>query len=629
MQAQPERIGRMEREAVYRIRELFAQTDRVVLRAEQGLDEPFIRRLSEWALYPEKPLLSFSKEGGDGLPGDTYEFFRAAGQLKDKPDVRKFITCGGVDDGKSTLIGRILYETKSGSERAEIAQNAAYLRKDGSIDYALLAGMADEEAHQGITVCTSYSIFEWKGSSFLMADVPGHEEYTHHMAAAAFGADAGIIMLAANKGIVPQTRRHTRICYFMGIRSLIFAVNKMDMASFSQTVFLQLAEEIRQMMEEYPDCGFGIVPVAAKSGANIAKASKELAWHRGGPLLDALGQMKGRQAGSGSLFFMPVQRTCKSSQIKGHEVKRRVIQGEVSSGMLRAGDEIFIYPTGKRAKVTAIYYLDRQTDMACEGDPVGIELDRDLDAGRGSVLTKEDVLAATDCIEADLLWTSDNRLTQGRRYRAQIGTAVATAAVTKICYRQDVNTGEHNYAEYLTKNALARCEICFPKQMAAIREQEGRVLGTVVLTERDTHLPAAYGNIVHTISGEAWKTDGREVTAAERENALGQKAGLVLFAKSEGAREVLNYAERYLLRMGFHTVSAMPEEWDERELDGIRRCLGAGLIVLAWADAAQKERVAGLPGGPGRVFDCMEAAERLEEMGSVLKRMKQWASELV
>ena len=545
-----------------------------------------------------------------------------------KEKVGRLITCGGVDDGKSTLIGRILYDTKSKAEQGAIRANPAYLRVDGSVDYALLAGMTEEEARQGITVQVSYSTFDWANTSFLMADVPGHEEYTHNMAFAAAGADTAIIMVAANKGIVPQARRHTRICYFMGIRTMIFAVNKMDMISYKKQAFDQISEEIAQMMEEYAGCTCQIIPVAAKGGKNITALSAEMPWYTGNTLLGALQQPIASPDTKG-VFLMPVQRICKSSQMKGAVVKKRVIQGEAVSGSIRQGEEILVYPALKRARVSTLFCLDQKTDTIQAGDPVGLELDRELDVARGCILAGEDVLNLTDRVEADLLWTLDNRLTQGKRYAVQAGTCTKTAAVTKICYLMDVNTGEHRYAKHLTKNGLARCELFFSRQTAITCAKESRILGTIRLFERETGVLAACGNIVHTISEEAWKKDGREVTGEERESALGQKSGMILFAAKEQTKEQMNYTERYLLRMGFHTIQAPDGALDERKLQQIQSFLDAGLIVLLFLLPSEKDMLCLLRDEQMRLFDCTVFDDLTEQMGNVLKQIKEWASELI
>lgn len=635
MAAQPEYMSNIEREAVYRIREKFPYGREASFEeTEDQKEEDFLWELARRALYPEKPLLSFLKKEESWCEGfdpskEMQSFFRMAEKIPAGRQVQKLIACGGVDDGKSTLIGRILYDTKNRKEQEIIQADPKFLRKDQSIDYALLAGATEEEARQGITVQVSYSLFHWGESSFLMADVPGHEEYTHNMAFAASGADTAVIMIGANKGIVPQTRRHTRICYFMGIRNMIFAVNKMDMVSFDETVFLQLSGEIEQMMEEYLACRFAVIPVAAKSGINMIRTSDQMSWYQGGTLIDALKQPVPQKNNETEFFCMPVQRTCKSSQMKNAAVKKRVIQGEIISGSIKTGDEIFVSPTGRRAKVESIYVLDQRGERAVSGTPIGIELDRELDVGRGYVLTGGDDLAVTDRIEADILWTSDNRLTQGKRYQAIVGTTAVTAAVTKICYQIDVNMGEHSYAEYLTKNALARCEICFSRQIALTCEEKNRKLGTIKLMERESGLQAAYGNIIHTISEESWKQDGRSVTDSERESALGQKGGIILFSGGTKTGMYMNYAERYLLRMGFHTIQIPSGESGAVNLQCVRACLHAGLILLLAPKPSEKENVISLAKEKERIFDAMEFVNLEENMGIILKQIKLWASELI
>ncbi len=639
--AQPEYLNKVEREAVYRLRELFALNKEAAVAASGLEEEAFVKELAELALYPEKPLLSFQEEKEKEILENAWnpkqediEVFRLAEKLKSRSCILRLITCGGVDDGKSTLIGKILYETKGRKEQEAIRNNPVYLRKDHTVDYALLAGTTEEEARQGITVQVSYSVFDRGGCSFLMADVPGHEEYTRNMAYAALSADTAIIMIGANKGIVPQTRRHTRICYFMGIRNMIFAVNKMDMVSFDRTIFALISEEIAQMMQEYPGCSCQIVPIAAKSGINITEPAEEVAWYKDGSLLDILErtieyEKEQKEKLKKDHFCLPVQRICKSSQIKGAVIKKRVIQGEIVSGDLKAGDELFVYPTNQRAKAAGIYFLNQNVEKAEAGNPVGVELDRELDIARGSVLTKADILTATDRIEADILWTSDNRLTQGKRYLVKIGTTVVNAAVTKICYQVDVNTGEHRYADHLTKNALARCELCFSKQVPLTCEKENRILGTMQLIDRELCSLAAYGNIIQTISEEAWKEDGREVTALERESAIGQKAGLIWFSLAEKSDAYMNYVERYLLRMGFHTIQLTAEELDKREVLHIKSFLDAGLIVLLQADIEEMKAAGNLLKEKERIFDCTGSENESEDMGNILKQIKQWASKLI
>lgn len=621
MGVQFEKTGSLEQEAVYRIRELFAQGREASLMIQEKELKDCISELAKLALYPEKPLLSFiegkreedAADAGFSFEHDL-ELFRLQNQFGRGAFVRRLITCGGVDDGKSTLIGRILYDTKKKEEQESILNNPNYLRKDGSVDYALLVGATKEEVQQGITVQVSYSVFQWSDRNFLMADVPGHEEYTHHMAFAAAKSDTAILMLAANKGIVPQTRRHTRICYFMGIREMIFAVNKMDMVSYEESVFQQIAKEVQQMMEEYEDCTYRIVPIAAKGGENITKPSSKMAWYAGSPLLEVFQKETVLSPKEDSYFCMPVQRICKSSQMKDAVVSKRVIQGAVVSGSIQSGDEVYVYPTGRHAKVSAVYCLNQKTDMAAFGEAVGVELDRELDVKRGYILTSEDVLTSTDRIEAELLWMAENRLSQGKRYLAKIGTVQISAVVTKIYYQIDLNTGERRHTEHITQNGLARCEICFSKQIAAVCERENRALGSVWLTDSKANTLVACGNVIHTISDEAFQEDGREVTKAERQDAMGQKAGLILFSEGNKNKERMNYIERYLLRMGFHTIQAAKSNY-------IREFLDAGLIVLALLKPLEREKSVHMLEDGELLFDCSNEIENDENIRALLKRI--------
>lgn len=618
---QAENLNGIERELLFEMREAFASGREASFRGMPKELEPFLQKYAKAALYPEKPLIDFlpkeAVEAEGWHPRELDEsFLRAAEMVAGSGRTVRLITCGGVDDGKSTLIGRLLYETRTEEQQESIRNQKEYLRSDGTVDFAMLAGITEEETKQGITVGVSYSVFSGRESRFLMADVPGHEEYTRNMAFAASGADAAIIMIAANKGIVPQTRRHTRICSFMGITSMIFAVNKMDMVDYGEEAFLQAEQEICRMMQEYPDCSYSVIPVAAKCGDNVAARSERLAWYQGKVLLDAIETVDRQRKPQPESFCMPVQRICKSSQMPGAVVKNRVIQGEILSGTLCCGDEIYIYPTGKRARVTGLYRPLQPEHEAAAGTPAGVELDRELDVARGYILTEEDNLTVSDRIEADILWTSDRRLTPGRRCRIKLGTKTQTAVVTRISYRVDVNTGEHKYAEYLMKNGLARCELCLSEETALTCAGENRALGTFRLFDRESGSLAAYGNVVRTVSDEAWKEAGRPVTAGEREEALGQRAGLILFdSRDKRTPEWMNFMEHYLLRMGFHTVQARDEE-------ALRLLLSAGLIVFVAVSG-------GILPEQKRIFDCRKEMEQSEDVGQVLKKLKSWASELI
>ncbi len=344
----------------------------------------------------------------------------------------------------------------------------------------------------------------------------------------------------------------------------------------------------------------------------MTKPSAKMDWRKNLPLLAVLKEGQDIKREDPGCFCMAVQRICKPSQMAGAKVAKRVIQGEVIGGELKQNDPLFVYPTGQRATVSKIYVLDKESETAHFGDAVGIELDRELDVARGYILSGEDILMQTDRIEADLLWMSENRLSQGSRFQAEIGAIQVPAAVTKIYYQTDVNTGERRHTGHLTKNAMARCELYFPKQITAACEKNNRKLGTFCLRDLKSQALAACGNITHMISGEAWKEEASEVSKEEREDAMGQKAGLILFSGSENMKKRINYIERHLLRMGFHTVQTESK-------GGLQKLLDAGLIVLAALQPTELTEVKNLFLGQNRVFDYTKELESDEKAAALLK----------
>lgn len=621
--------NQLEAETIHRFREIYANSDAYTAPLKDLADKERIERLAAQALYPEEPELFFEmekKESYEETAGQSLSktrqrdalLFHLSSRISEGEKVVRMISCGGVDDGKSTVIGRILYEAAGEDKRREIENNPIYLRRDGTVDYAMLAGTSEQEARQGITVQVSYSGFTAGISTYLMADVPGHEEYTGNMAYAARSASLAVLMISANKGIVPQTRRHVRICFFMGIRKMIFAVNKMDMVQFDREVFNGIAKEITYLMQEYHGCTYQIIPVAAKAGDNIGKKSEHMPWYQGEPLLMAITKGQG-EGTSENMFYMPVQKTVKSSQIPGKEIKKRVLLGQVQGGRICKGQEILVYPTMKRAKVSKLYSFFREVDEVEEGQPAAVELDRELDVARGYFLAKEDIFTPAECVEADILWVWDDQLRLGTRYKIKVGTKEITGAVTKILYRMDVNTGDHKYAEHITKNGMARVELRFSEAVAVSPEGQSRGLGTLTLWEKRGETLLGYGNIVKTVSDEVFFEKGKMVTRQEREEALGQKAGILLFPKKAGS-EWINYVERYLLHMGFHTIQVGEKDSRER----IFRLTEAGLLGLLSADEVI------LPDFMGeelyRVCDLRGEAFSQENLINIQKKVKSWVA---
>ena len=403
----------------------------------------------------------------------------------------KFITCGSVDDGKSTLIGHILYDAKqlyTDQERALVLDSQVGSR-GGKIDYSLLLDGLMAEREQGITIDVAYRYFTTEKRSFIVADTPGHEEYTRNMAVGASFADLAVILVDAAQGVLPQTRRHARICALMGIHYFVFAVNKMDLVGYCQEQFESLSREIEKLTDELKLANTVIIPVSATEGDNITKRSGNMPWYRGDVLLSYLetAAAGGEQAETG--FYMPVQRVCRPDHTF------RGFQGQVESGTVSVNDTLTALPSGEMAIVKSIYVADKQADSATAGQPVTIQFDREVDVSRGCVLTRNAELKIAKEFEATLLWMDDQKLVPGKDYWIKVGTKLLPAIVTGIRHKVDVNTGALLAADSVGKNEIVRSEIVMSEPAVLDEFRRHKTLGELILIDRVSHATAACGVI--------------------------------------------------------------------------------------------------------------------------------------
>ena len=306
----------------------------------------------------------------------------------------KFITCGSVDDGKSTLIGHILYDAKliyADQEKA-LELDSKVGSRSGKIDYSLLLDGLMAEREQGITIDVAYRYFTTDNRSFIVADTPGHEEYTRNMAVGASFADLAVILIDASQGILVQTRRHARICSLMGIRHYVFAVNKMDLVGYSQERFEEISCDIDTLAQELSLGDIKVIPLSATEGDNVTKVSEHTPWYSGGTLLEYL-ETVDVSSDSSEQFYMPVQRVCRPDRTF------RGFQGQIEAGSISVGDNVRIITSGETVAVKSIFVTDKEVKTAFAGQPVTITLDREVDVSRGSVLTTDDSLAAYKHLE--------------------------------------------------------------------------------------------------------------------------------------------------------------------------------------------------------------------------------------
>ena len=401
----------------------------------------------------------------------------------------KFITCGSVDDGKSTLIGHILYDTKKlyTDQEQALELDSKVGSRGGEIDYSLLLDGLMAEREQGITIDVAYRYFTTDNRSFIVADTPGHEEYTRNMAVGASFADLAIILVDASQGVLVQTRRHARICALMGIRYFVFALNKMDLVDYSEEKFRKIEADIQALAQELKLYSVKIIPVSATAGDNLTKHSDAMPWYTGTTLLNYLENVDIDEASHEEGFYMPVQRVCRPNHTF------RGFQGQIEAGEISVGDEIHVQPSEETAHVKSILIGDKDAQTARAGQPVTIQLDREIDVSRGRVLTKDSHITCAKAFQATLLWMDDEPLTEGKEYFVKVGTRTIAGEIRSIRYKTDVNTGEQVQAHSLKKNEIAYCDITVAEEIPVDTFEKHKTLGEVLFIDRVTNMTSACG----------------------------------------------------------------------------------------------------------------------------------------
>lgn len=410
----------------------------------------------------------------------------------------KFITCGSVDDGKSTLIGHILYDAKliyADQEKA-LELDSKVGSRSGDIDYSLLLDGLMAEREQGITIDVAYRYFTTDNRSFIVADTPGHEEYTRNMAVGASFADLAVILIDASQGVLVQTRRHARICKLMGIRHFVFSVNKMDLVKYSKSRFDEIVKQIEELKNELLLDDIYIIPLSATEGDNVTVKSENIPWYNGVPLLQYLETVDVDSSEEEEGFYLPVQRVCRPDHTF------RGFQGQIESGSISVGDEIVTLPSNEKTHVKQILMTDKDVRTAFKGQPITITLDKEVDVSRGCVITKDTNLASYQELTASILWMDDEQLTAGKDYLVKLGTKTISGIVSEIKYAVDVNTGEHIPADSLTKNGIAVCTILLAEPIAVDLFSKHKTLGELILIDRVSNMTSACG-VVDSVEEKA------------------------------------------------------------------------------------------------------------------------------
>ncbi len=522
-------------------------------------------------------------------------------------DLLKFITCGSVDDGKSTLIGRMLYDAKLlYTDQEEKLKLESKINNKGILDYSLLLDGLIAEREQGITIDVAYRFFSTNKRSFIVADTPGHEEYTRNMAVGASFANLAVILVDATKGIVEQTMRHIRICSLMGIRCFAFVINKMDLIDYCEDTFIRISKSIIQIVKTMNLIEFEIIPVSATEGDNITKQSTNTPWYNGKVLLEYLETVKIEKGIIHSGFILPVQRVCRPNQ------KFRGYQGQVESGSVELGDEVTILPSSERAAVQEIYVTDQSMQKAEKGQAVTIKLNREIDISRGCVISKNADLKVAKLFCATILWMDDRELFQGREFLIKIANKIVPAVVIKLKYKLDIVSEKKLAVNSAKKNDIVICDLRLSENIVCNCFETQKTMGSFILIDRISNMTSACGRIEYFLRrGENLTWQNLYVTREMRSRILSQTPITLWFTglSGSGKSTIANSVEKELYRLGKHTMLLDGDNirmglnnnlgFEERDrIENIRRVAevsklmnDAGIIVLtAFISPFQRDR---------------------------------------
>ena len=394
----------------------------------------------------------------------------------------RFITCGSVDDGKSTLIGRLLFESKAifDDQLASLESDSRLYGTQGEkMDLALLVDGLQAEREQGITIDVAYRIFATDRRRFIVADTPGHEQYTRNMATGASTADLAVILVDARKGVLTQTRRHSRIVALMGIRHVVLAVNKMDLVGFDPAIFDSIVRDYQAFAQ---GCGLSkvqAIPLSGLDGDNVVQRSERMRWYEGPSLMDHLNQVEIGETHGSQAFRLPVQ------WINRPNLDFRGICGRVAQGQVHVGDSLRVLPSGVQARVKSLFAGFQEVEASEKGDAIMLTLESEVDVSRGDVLVAAEAPAeVADQFVARLLWMHEHAMTPGRQYLMKLACKEVTATVTEIKYREDVNTGAHLAAKTLGLNEMAVVNVSVSAPLVFEPYGVNRVLGSFILVDK-------------------------------------------------------------------------------------------------------------------------------------------------
>ncbi len=477
-------------------------------------------------------------------------------KAQEEKSLLRFITCGSVDDGKSTLIGRLLWDSKLIFED-QLAALESDSRKvgtqGGEIDFALLLDGLQAEREQGITIDVAYRFFSTDKRKFIVADTPGHEQYTRNMATGASTADVAVILIDARKGILTQTRRHSFITSLLGIKHVVLAVNKMDLIDYDQSKFDQIVAEYLKFAEQLNYSSITAIPLSALRGDNMIEPSANTPWYSGPTLLAHLEDVQVEQDAIEKPFRLPVQ------WVNRPNLDFRGFSGTISSGRVKPGDEVIVTASGQTSKVKDIVTFDGNLEEAIAGQAITLTLEDEIDISRGDVLAHADAKPDfADQFEARIIWMHEDHLLPGRPYLIKMGAQVANAQISDLKYKVNVNTLEHVAGKTLELNEVGIANISADKALAFDPYDQNRHSGRFIIIDRYTNATVGAGMVNHSLRRATnIKWQEMDINKGARAYQKGQKSAILWFTGLSGAGKstVANLVEKKLHALGKHTYT--------------------------------------------------------------------------
>ena len=466
----------------------------------------------------------------------------------------RFITCGSVDDGKSTLIGRLLYESKMifEDQLTALEQDSKKVGTQGeNIDFALLVDGLAAEREQGITIDVAYRFFATEHRKFIVADTPGHEQYTRNMATGASTADLAVLLIDARQGVLTQTKRHAFIASQLGVRNIVLAVNKMDLVDYSENVFNEIVEDFKAFAAQLDIPNLHAIPVSALVGDNVVDGSRFMPWYEGPSLLGYLEGVDVEAEETSLPFRMPVQ------WVNRPDLDFRGYAGRIAGGIIRPGDDIRVLPSGKQSKIARIVTMDSDLDEAVSGQSVTLTLTDEIDISRGDVIaTSETPPEISDQFDTTIIWLSEEPMLPGRSYRLKTSSRLVSATVNAPKHKTDVNTLQKLPAKTLQLNEIGNCTLAVDRPIAFDSYAENRQTGSFILIDRMTNNTVGMGMINFPLRRAAnihWQN--LDINKAANAEQKGQNPAVLWFTglSGSGKSTIANEVQRRLYATGRHS----------------------------------------------------------------------------